>query len=188
MPAPSPRQATPLGPLCPPERLFRRLLSPRSKAEQGCASSSAQGFAIGWGGGVVGVSSQGMRGRCAFPLCLAGFCWSQHGRLARHNSLSWPDPSNAVGPSQFSSSEDALNITSSPHHPAGLPQFERDPSSESKFVFTISPPQFAYISTFRYFGQVEREVQGPFSLWPKMCMNSSFLRVILPSSNWRVYV
>ena len=132
--------------------------------------------------------SQGMRGRCAFPLCLAGFCWSQHGRLARHNSLSWPDPSNAVGPSQFSSSEDALNITSSPHHPAGLPQFERDPSSESKFVFTISPPQFAYISTFRYFGQVEREVQGPFSLWPKMCMNSSFLRVILPSSNWRVYV
>ena len=61
-------------------------------------------------------------------------------------------------------------------------------SSESKFVFTISPPQFAYISTFRYFGQVEREVQGPFSLWPKMCMNSSFLRLILPSSNWRVYV
>ena len=132
---PPPRPATPLGPLCPPERLFRRLLSPRSKAEQGCASSSAQGFAIGWGGGVVGVSSQGMRGRCAFPLCLAGFCWSQHGRLAQHNSLSWPDPSNAVGPSQFSSSEDALNITSSPHHPAGLPQFERDLLLQVKICF-----------------------------------------------------
>ena len=56
-------------------------------------------YRVGWW--VVGVSSQGMRGRCAFPLCLAGFCWSQHGRLARHNSLSWPDPSNAVGPSQL---------------------------------------------------------------------------------------
>ena len=54
-----PRQATPLGPLCPPERLFRRLLSPRSKAEQGCASSSAQGFAIGWGGG--GIFSRNAR-------------------------------------------------------------------------------------------------------------------------------
>ena len=101
--------------------------------------------------------------------------------LARSKQCSWAFPASPVQ-KMHSTSPAAPTIQQSFLNLRGTS------SSESKFVFTISPPQFAYISTFRYFGQVEREVQGPFSLWPKMCMNSSFLRVILPSSNWRVYV
>ena len=159
---PPPRPATPLGPLCPPERLFRRLLSPRSKAEQGCASSSAQGFAIGWGGGWWGYLLK----ECA---AVAHFLCAWRAFVGR-STAGWLGTIHCLGLIQAmqlglpSSPVQKMHSTSpaAPTIQQGFLNLRGTSSSESKFVFTISPPQFAYISTFRYFGQVEREVQGPF--------------------------
>ena len=74
----SPGPQPSLAPKCPP---FAPLCAPLPTVVVAAPQAAHKGL--------LGLVSQGMRGRCAFPLCLAGFCCSQHGRLARHNSLSW---------------------------------------------------------------------------------------------------
>ena len=114
----------PNAPLLPPSvRLFRRLLSPRLKRRT----------RVCWGWYLKECAA------VAHFLC----AWRAFVALS---TAGWLDTIHCLGanPSPSNNAAEASDAVNTPI------LIERAPSPKWKFVFTISPAQFAYIRTFKY--------------------------------------